>query len=223
MTYATKNNKTMSFQNKHFIFSKGMLCKRLCFAYHLKTDHTCHAAKRESGITVVDAKGISYSFKFMFRCCCNVNKGYKAGGKFTENGKEFSVSRHFPKMVRRASLESYTIISICFEVFKIETVYHCSCLGRIHPAIAHFCECETEAETLVRQCFWPGSPRQTKIAFSFQFLDTMISFLLSCHVSKKGFLAAMQHLHHFNDYQVHIYLIMYRYYVTYDDTHFVLS
>eukprot|EP00112_Aurelia_sp_Birch-Aquarium-sp1_P007292 Seg1794.4 transcript_id=Seg1794.4/GoldUCD/mRNA.D3Y31 product="hypothetical protein" protein_id=Seg1794.4/GoldUCD/D3Y31 len=64
-------------------------------------------------------------------------------------------------------------------------------LGRQHEKMVGFCNCESNAATLVSLGLWPGSPTNPIVAFSIKFMDICLRFLLEAHVSLNKFCDAM--------------------------------
>lgn len=63
--------------------------------------------------------------------------------------------------------------------------------GRQHEKMVGFCNCESNAATLVSLGLWPGSPTNPIVAFSIKFMDICLRFLLEAHVSLNKFCDAM--------------------------------
>ena len=57
-----------------------------------------------------------------------------------------------------------------------------------------FCPCEGNAITLIKCRYWPGTPLNPKIAFSFDILDMLQALLLECQVAVQDFTQAMTYL-----------------------------
>jgi hypothetical protein len=49
------------------------------------------------------------------------------------------------------------------------------------------CECESDAVTLMRRQFWPGSPEKPTVGFHFKLMDLAETLFLHCQVSVKEF------------------------------------
>ena len=47
------------------------------------------------------------------------------------------------------------------------------------------CNCESDAVTLVRCQFWPGSPERLTRAFHFRLMDMVLDLFIPCQVSLK--------------------------------------
>jgi len=52
--------------------------------------------------------------------------------------------------------------------------------GRIHFVVVIVCECESEAETLVRLGYWPSSAEKPKIGYSLELLELFHFINLEC-------------------------------------------
>ena len=65
-------------------------------------------------------------------------------------------------------------------------------VGLQHHVVFEFCLCESEAVTLVRNRFWPGTPAKPSVAFSFDFLEILRVMKMDRHVSLSGCWRAMQ-------------------------------
>ena len=57
-----------------------------------------------------------------------------------------------------------------------------------------FCSCECDAVKLVRFSYWPGSPVNPNVAFSFEFMDLLEALLLECQVAIQDFTQAWSFL-----------------------------
>ncbi|XP_065893420.1 uncharacterized protein [Dysidea avara] len=55
-----------------------------------------------------------------------------------------------------------------------------------------FCKCKRDALTLVELGYWPGTPSQPLVAFSFSFMDWMEALLRECQVSVQDFTNAVE-------------------------------
>ena len=53
-------------------------------------------------------------------------------------------------------------------------------IGCYHSVYVTFCSCESEAETLIRAHFFPATPKQPHLAFSFELLDWLEALMLEC-------------------------------------------
>ena len=52
--------------------------------------------------------------------------------------------------------------------------------------------CKPDALTLVELGYWPGTPSQPLVTFSFSFMDWMEALLLECQVSVQDFSNAIE-------------------------------
>ena len=66
-----------------------------------------------------------------------------------------------------------------------------TCTGSHWDVNICFCNCHSEAETLVKLGFFPATPVRPSTAFQFLLLDKLEAFMLECQVSLKDFLAAL--------------------------------
>ena len=57
-----------------------------------------------------------------------------------------------------------------------------------------FCPCEEKAITLIRCQYWPGTPHNPHIAFSFNLMNMLKALLLQCQVAVQDFTQAMTYL-----------------------------
>lgn len=57
-----------------------------------------------------------------------------------------------------------------------------------------FCTCECDAVTLIKFNYWPGSPVNPNVAFSFEFMDLLEALLLECQVAVQDFTQAWSYL-----------------------------
>ena len=55
-----------------------------------------------------------------------------------------------------------------------------------------FCSCESDALTLMRLRYWPGTPTRPLVAFSFALMDWMEALLLECQVAVQDFATALE-------------------------------
>ena len=55
-----------------------------------------------------------------------------------------------------------------------------------------FCECESDALTLMRLRYWPGTPKRPVVAFSFALMDWLEVLLLECQVAVKDFATGVE-------------------------------
>jgi len=61
-----------------------------------------------------------------------------------------------------------------------------------HSIKVTFCEHEPEAATLVRNGFWPSSPKQPQVAFDQGLMMLLHYLFLECRVSLKNIYQALQ-------------------------------
>ena len=57
-----------------------------------------------------------------------------------------------------------------------------------------FCPCEGIVVTLIKFRYWPGSPVNPLIAFSFDLLDMLEALLLECQVAIQDFTQALSYV-----------------------------
>ena len=71
--------------------------------------------------------------------------------------------------------------------------FHCHYifLGRQHRIDVSFCEHETATATLARFSLWPSAPDHPRLAFQFEFMEKLRTFMLECQVSVTGLWKAM--------------------------------
>ena len=74
-----------------------------------------------------------------------------------------------------------------------------------------FCPCEGIVVALIKFRYWPGSPVNPLIAFSFDLLDMLEALLLECQVAVQGFTQALSYLIKSKTFQVHIMILLYVY------------
>lgn len=67
------------------------------------------------------------------------------------------------------------------------------------------CPCEGIVVTLIKFQYWPGSPVNPTIAFSFELLDMLEALLLECQVAVQDFTQAMSYLIRSKIFQVALY------------------
>ena len=65
-------------------------------------------------------------------------------------------------------------------------------VGRQHLKQVEFCQCLSDAATLVKLQLWPGSPAKPKVAFHFNLMDLAEKFLLESHVSLHKFCSSIE-------------------------------
>ena len=65
-------------------------------------------------------------------------------------------------------------------------------VGRQHLKQVEFCQCVSDAATLVKLQLWPGSPAKPKVAFHFNLMDLAEKFLLESHVSLHKFCSSIE-------------------------------
>ena len=77
--------------------------------------------------------------------------------------------------------------------------YHCTVMippyfhvGRQHLKQLEFCQCVSDAATLVKLQLWPGSPAKPKVAFHFNLMDLAEKFLLESHLSLHKFCSSIE-------------------------------
>ena len=66
------------------------------------------------------------------------------------------------------------------------TCFVCLCTGKQHLIKIKCCEHEPEAITLVRNGFWPSTPKQPQVAFDLGFMVLLQYIFLECRVSLKS-------------------------------------
>ena len=57
-----------------------------------------------------------------------------------------------------------------------------------------FCPCESNAVNLMKFRYWPGSPLNPTIAFSFDLMDMLTALLLECQVAVQDFTKAISYM-----------------------------
>ena len=57
-----------------------------------------------------------------------------------------------------------------------------------------FCPCECDGVKLVKSSYWPGSPVNPNVGFSFEFMDLLEALLLDCQVAVQDFTQAWTYL-----------------------------
>lgn len=66
--------------------------------------------------------------------------------------------------------------------------------GQQHIIKVKFCNHESEAQTLIRNGFWPGTPKQPKVAFDIRLMNIFYYFFLECRITWKKIYDAIQWL-----------------------------
>ena len=66
--------------------------------------------------------------------------------------------------------------------------------GQQHAIKIKCCEHESEAVTLVRNGFWPSTPKQPQVAFDLELMTLLQYLFLECRVSLKSIYQALQWL-----------------------------
>lgn len=64
-------------------------------------------------------------------------------------------------------------------------------VGCYHSVCVTFCGCESEVETLMRSRLFAATPKQPKLAFTFDLLDWFEALILECQVPAQDFVAAI--------------------------------
>ena len=70
----------------------------------------------------------------------------------------------------------------------------CLYKGQQNPIKIKCCEHEPEAITLVRNGFWPSTPKQPQVAFDLEFMALLQYIFLECRVSLRSICQALQWL-----------------------------
>ena len=70
----------------------------------------------------------------------------------------------------------------------------CLYTGQQNPIKIKCCEHEPEAITLVRNGFWPSTPKQPQVAFDLEFMALLQYIFLECRVSLRSICQALQWL-----------------------------
>ena len=84
----------------------------------------------------------------------------------------------------------YTKTSACY----VMIIYVCIYIGAPRIINFPFCTCECDAVTLIKFNYWPGSPVNPNVAFSFDFMDLLEALLLECQVAVQDFTQAWSYL-----------------------------
>ena len=71
-----------------------------------------------------------------------------------------------------------------------------------------FCPCKGIVVILIKSQYWPGSPVNPSIAFSFELLDMLEALLLECQVAVQDFTQAMSYLIKSKIFQVRMYTLI---------------
>ena len=77
-------------------------------------------------------------------------------------------------------------------------------VGRQMEVYFIFCACSSVAETLVKNKFFPATPKHPRLAFSFTLFDILEACMLECQVALKDFVAALDFLSSAPMFKVHI-------------------
>ena len=78
---------------------------------------------------------------------------------------------------------------------RLWTLYGvCLYTGQQNPIKIKCCEHEPEAITLVRNGFWPSTPKQPQVAFDLEFMALLQYIFLECRVSLRSICQALQWL-----------------------------
>ena len=86
-------------------------------------------------------------------------------------------------------------INNCYIRIKLWTHFGvCLCRGQQHPIKIKCCKHEPEALTLVRNGFWPFSPKQPQVAFDLGFMALLQYIFLESGGSLKSICQALQWL-----------------------------
>ena len=59
--------------------------------------------------------------------------------------------------------------------------------GNQHLKRVAVCNCESHAETLIRENFWPGTPKKTIVGFHFKLMDLAVVLFLHNQVPLRNF------------------------------------
>ena len=70
----------------------------------------------------------------------------------------------------------------------------CLYTGQQNPIKIKCCEHEPEAITLVRNGFWPSTPKEPQVAFDLEFMALLQYIFLECRVSLRSICQALQWL-----------------------------
>ena len=84
---------------------------------------------------------------------------------------------------------AYIVDDITFEVINLNLN-----IGVPRQIEFPFCPCQGNAITLIKCQYWPGTPLNPKIAFSFELLDMLQALLLECRVAVQDFTQAVGYL-----------------------------
>ena len=87
------------------------------------------------------------------------------------------------------------LINNYYRRIRLWTVYGvCLYTGQQNPIKIKCCEHEPEAITLVRNGFWPFTPKQPQVAFDLEFMALLQYIFLECRVSLRSICQALQWL-----------------------------
>lgn len=87
------------------------------------------------------------------------------------------------------------LINNYYEGIRLWTLYGvCLYTGQQNPIKIKCCEHEPEAITLVRNGFWPSTPKQPQVAFDLEFMALLQYIFLECRVSLRSICQALQWL-----------------------------
>ena len=88
--------------------------------------------------------------------------------------------------------------------------------GRCHPAVFHFCKCESPGSSLIRFGFWPCRPLKPTAAFSMDLMILMHNLSLECAVSVKGFVNCIRWMNRLGANEVSLWTACFPLSVNYD-------